>query len=50
MKKFFLLWLIGALFIALVLSHFKVPHLYPLAKRGVPVCGTIALLNLTTIK
>jgi len=41
MKKFFLLWLLIALAIAVLLSSINVPRLYPLARRGVPVCGTM---------
>jgi Protein of unknown function (DUF3592) len=41
MKRFLLLWLAGALLIALGVGSLNVPFLYRLAHKGVPTCGTI---------
>ena len=41
MKRFLLLWLAGALLIALGIGSLNVPFLYRLAHRGVATCGTI---------
>jgi hypothetical protein len=41
MKRFLLLWLAGAMLIAVGVGSFNVPFLYRLVRRGVPTCGTI---------
>jgi hypothetical protein len=41
MKRFLLLWLVGAVLIAVVIGSINVPHLYSLVRRGVPTCGTV---------
>jgi hypothetical protein len=41
MRRFLLLWLAGALLIAVGLGQFNMPRLYPLMRRGVKTCGTI---------
>jgi hypothetical protein len=41
MKRFLLLWLVGASLIAFVLGSVNIPRLFPLTRRGVETCGTI---------
>ena len=41
MKRFLLLWLVGAVLIAVGIGSINIPLLYPLVRRGVPTCGTI---------
>jgi hypothetical protein len=41
MKRFLLLWLVGASLIAFGLRSMNMPRLYPLTRRGVKTCGTI---------
>ena len=41
MKRFLLLWLIGALLIALGLGRVNLPGLYSLTRRGIETCGTL---------
>jgi hypothetical protein len=41
MKKFLLLWFAGALVVAALLSSFNMTQLYPLTRKGIPVCGTL---------
>ena len=35
------MWFAGALLVAVLLSSFNMPTLYPLTRRGTPVCGTV---------
>lgn len=41
MKRFLLLWLAGALLIAVTLGRLNVPHQYALMHRGVKACSTV---------
>jgi hypothetical protein len=41
MRRFLLLWLAGALLIAIGLGGMNMPRLYPLMRRGVKTCGTV---------
>jgi len=41
MKRFLLLWLVGAGLIAIGLGSFNVPRLYPLARRSIQTVGTV---------
>jgi|SRR5215472_842530 len=41
MKRFLLLWLVGACITAIGLGRFNMPSLYPLARRGVKTVGAV---------
>jgi Protein of unknown function (DUF3592) len=41
MKRFLLLWLLGACLVAIGLGRFNLSSLYPLARRGVETVGTV---------
>jgi hypothetical protein len=41
MKRFLLLWLVGAVLIAVGIGSISIPLLYSLVRRGVPTCGTV---------
>jgi len=41
MKRFLLLWSVGACVTAIGLGSFNIPSLYPLARRGVQTVGTV---------
>lgn len=41
MKKFFLLWLVGASLPAILLYPINMPRLRPLAAKGIQTCGTV---------
>ena len=41
MKRFLLLWLVGASLLGFGLGSFNIPNLFPLTRRGVETAGTV---------